>query len=143
MLYGQTNHNPPSRFLEAIPAAVVKTVDRSTRYGTTFAFGGGDHTNYGGDGEGGYRHAVDFERRAPRPRPVGKTFLEQQNAGAAKPASSAPVAAFAVGDRVRHAGFGEGTIVATAPMGSDTLLSIEFAVGVKKLMANYAKLEKL
>lgn len=142
LLYGQTNHNPPSRFLTAIPDKIVKTVDKSTRYATTFAFGGGDHQNYGGDGAFGERHAVDFSSRTPRPRPVGKTFLEQQNAGT-KPAVQKPAASFAVGDRVRHASFGDGTIIAASPMGSDTLLSIEFPAGVKKLMANYAKLDPL
>ncbi len=142
LLYGQTSHNPPSRFLAAIPDDILKTVDRSTRYATRFAFGGGDHQNYGGDGAYGERHAVDFSPRPSRPHSVGKTILEQQNAGA-KATVSAPVGSFAVGDTVRHANFGDGKIIATAPMGSDTLLSIEFPVGVKKLMANYAKLEKL
>ncbi len=142
MLYGQTNHNPPSQFLDAIPEEVLKTIDRSTRYATSFAFGGGDHQNYGGDGSFGERHAVDFTPRTPRPRSAGKTFLEQQNAPKVA-ASKTPAVAYAVGDKVRHASFGDGEIIATSPMGSDTLLSIQFPVGVKKLMANYAKLEKL
>ena len=142
LLYGQTNHNPPSRFLAAIPENVVKLTDKSTRYATTFAFGGGDHQNYGGDGAYGERHAVDFTPQRPRPRVVGKTILEQQNA-ARKSAAPTAAGTFSVGDRVRHPSFGDGKIVATTPMGSDTLLSIEFSVGVKKLMANYAKLEKL
>ena len=142
LLYGQTNHNPPSRFLAAIPENVVKLTDKSTRYATTFAFGGGDHQNYGGDGTYGERHAVDFTPQRPRPRVVGKTILEQQNA-AQKSAAPAAAGTFSVGERVRHPSFGDGKIVATTPMGSDTLLSIEFSVGVKKLMANYAKLEKL
>ena len=154
MLYGQTTHNPPSRFLSAVPAAITETDDRSTHYGPTFAFGGGDHRNYGGDYHrtpeeqfystrqpyGGERHAVDYGSRNSRPRPVGKTFLEQQNT--VKTSKTAATCSYEVGDKVRHPSFGDGTIVAASPMGSDTLLSIEFSVGVKKLMANYAKLEK-
>ena len=142
MLYGQTNHNPPSRFLAAIPDTVMDTTDKSTRIATTFAFGGGDHQHFGGDGAFGQRYATDFAPQRPRPRFGGKTILEQQNA-ASKSSAPAAAGAFAVGDRVRHPGFGDGTIVAAAPMGSDTLLSVEFSVGVKKLMANYAKLEKI
>ena len=155
MLYGQTTHNPASRFLNAVPAAIMETDDRSTRYGPTFTFGGGDHRNYGGDYHrtpeeefystrqpyGGERHTVDYRSGASRPRPVGKTFLEQQNTK--KTAVSKPAGSYAVGDTVRHPSFGDGKIVAASPMGSDTLLSIEFPAGVKKLMANYAKLEKL
>ena len=50
---------------------------------------------------------------------------------------------FAVGDRVRHAIFGTGEIVALRAMGADTLYEVRFDSGdVKKLMATYAKLTR-
>ncbi len=55
-----------------------------------------------------------------------------------------PVGTYRPGDRIRHKTFGEGMIVGAVPMGSDTLLEIAFEkVGTKKLMANFARLEKL
>lgn len=51
---------------------------------------------------------------------------------------------FSEGDTVRHKIFGEGTVLSASSMGSDTLLEVKFEkVGVKKLMANFAALEKL
>ena len=52
--------------------------------------------------------------------------------------------ALAVGDTVSHKVFGKGKITAATPMGNDTLLAISFeATGDKRVMANFAKLEKL
>ena len=51
---------------------------------------------------------------------------------------------FASGDRVKHMTFGEGTVLAAKPMGSDILYEIAFdGAGTKKLMATYAKLKKI
>ena len=48
-----------------------------------------------------------------------------------------------VGDQIVHPNFGRGMILSAKPMGNDTLLEIAFDnVGTKKLMANYARLEK-
>ena len=53
-------------------------------------------------------------------------------------------AQFAAGDRVRHMTFGEGEIISVKPMGADTLYEIMFdSVGMKKLMATYARLKKV
>ncbi|MCL2068546.1 MAG: UvrD-helicase domain-containing protein [Oscillospiraceae bacterium] len=48
------------------------------------------------------------------------------------------------GDRVRHRVFGEGEVLSAKPMGGDILLEIAFdTAGTKKIMANFAGLEKL
>ena len=61
-------------------------------------------------------------------------------AGAAAKTASAP---YTVGETVHHAGFGTGVIVQTMPMAGDTLLVIDFdKAGRKKLMANYARLQR-
>ncbi len=64
--------------------------------------------------------------------------------------SAAPVFAkktaplLAAGDRVKHITFGEGEILSVRPMGADALYEVRFSDGnVKKLMATYAKLQKL
>ena len=61
-----------------------------------------------------------------------------------KPAAApAPSFDFNCGDRVKHKTFGNGTLVAKTPMGSDFLLEVQFdTVGTKKIMANFAKLTK-
>ncbi|MCL2019132.1 MAG: UvrD-helicase domain-containing protein [Oscillospiraceae bacterium] len=51
---------------------------------------------------------------------------------------------FSDGERIRHNIFGEGTVIDVNPMGGDLLLEIIFdKVGTKKLMANFAKIEKI
>lgn len=53
-------------------------------------------------------------------------------------------ASLSVGDIVYHKVFGNGTILSAKPMGNDMLIEINFNnVGNKKLMANYARLEKI
>ncbi len=53
-------------------------------------------------------------------------------------------ASLSVGDIVYHKVFGNGTILSAKPMGNDMLIEINFTnVGNKKLMANYARLEKI
>jgi len=48
------------------------------------------------------------------------------------------------GERVRHKIFGEGTVIDVSPMGGDYLLEIMFdKVGTKKIMANFARIEKV
>ena len=52
--------------------------------------------------------------------------------------------AFHGGDRVKHKVFGEGVIVSCKALGSDTLVEINFKnIGNKKLMAKFAKLERV
>ena len=64
-------------------------------------------------------------------------------AGSGKKAEKAKET-FKPGDRVKHHSFGEGEILSVKPMGADTLYEIVFdRVGTKKLMATYAKLQKL
>ena len=48
------------------------------------------------------------------------------------------------GTRVSHITFGSGTIVSARDLGGDVLYEVDFdTVGKKKLMATYARLEKI
>ena len=50
----------------------------------------------------------------------------------------------APGETVKHKVFGNGMIISSVSVGNDSLLEISFdSVGTKKIMANFAKLEKL
>lgn len=61
-----------------------------------------------------------------------------------KPVSAMDVPEFKKGDRVRHRKFGEGTIVSAQQFGKDAILLIDFDhAGAKRLMAAFAKLEKI
>ena len=63
-------------------------------------------------------------------------------AGAKKPAAAAQ--SYSVGETVKHKAYGTGVILGVQKMANDTMLEIAFEkVGTKKIMANYAKLEKV
>lgn len=160
MLYGQTGHNPPSRFIGDIPAELTEEIDRTSSFGGfggdfggsrySGGYGGGRYggqTSFGGYGGGGYTYTSKWtETPAPKKSGYGAKppHTTSPTVGQApKPVSTEPCR-FAVGDVVKHASFGEGKILSMTAMAGDTLLVIDFdKAGQKKLMANYAKLEKV
>ena len=63
--------------------------------------------------------------------------------GAGKPMQKGQTG-FQPGDGVRHKVFGDGIVLSAVPMGNDRLLEIAFdKVGTKKIMENFARLEKI
>lgn len=121
MLYGTTNRNMASRFLREIPFGVTKdiTVKAFTPRGAFTRSAFAENTHVQNSSSAHKFGQVDFER-------------------------SDSSARFEVGDTVRHKAFGTGVVLSANPMGNDVLLEIAFdRAGTKKLMANFAKLEKL
>ena len=161
MLYGQTNRNPASRFLQDIPQELTEEINRVHSYGGFGGdLGGGRYgqTSFGGYGSaynssrssqsGGFSYSAQKQESTPvrsayasaAPRAAGA----QVTVGKAPKATSTGACRFAVGDVVTHASFGTGTIMSASAMAGDTLLVINFdKVGQKKLMANYANLKKV
>jgi DNA helicase-2/ATP-dependent DNA helicase PcrA len=84
--------------------------------------------------------------RARRTEVVADTMWSRRAATVPAPQRSAsqPGLEFAAGDRVRHSHFGEGVIVNVKPVPGDVEATVAFAGGggVKRLMLNFAKLEK-
>ena len=51
---------------------------------------------------------------------------------------------YAVGDTVEHKVFGRGQVLSMTPMAGDTLVEVRFEKkGVKKIMANFARLNRV
>ena len=125
MLFGTTSRNLPSRFMIEIPDALTERTGRQPASQRTFdslARGDYENRNYSGNGY--------------------LSKINQKPQTAEKP--KAPTVSFNVGDSVMHKVFGKGVIVSSKPMGSDAMLEIAFqSAGTKKLMANYAKLQKI
>ena len=153
MLYGQTNRNAPSRFIGDIPTELTEEIDRTSSFSD---FGGGYGGGYGGSrygGQtsfGGYGGGYSYGASKKETTPVRSGYSSTPSRGAGVTVGQTPKATavgpcrFAVGDVVKHASFGTGKIVSTSAMAGDTLLVIDFdKVGQKKLMANYAKLDKV
>ena len=120
MLYGKTGINEISRFVKEIPKELIKEEKRAgAQYG---AYGG--YANQSQTRQSGAR--VYFSEHTQLKTPQEKTEI------------------FGVGDRVRHATFGEGEIFSARPMGGDVLYEVVFErVGTKKLMGNFARMKKI
>ncbi|WP_201524893.1 UvrD-helicase domain-containing protein [Bordetella pseudohinzii] len=125
MLHGQTRYAMRSRFLEEIPEAHLKWLTPRAGAGNGFASGGIAWTERGD--AYGRRQTGAIAPRAPRTGTSGVTVGEIQ---------------YRVGQGVRHARFGEGTIIGLSGNGQDAQAQIQFRdVGTKTLALGIAKLD--
>lgn len=119
MLFGMTMRNPPSQFLEEIDKSLLE--EKTSR------------------------------RQSKRGIPAGNaesvqsiSLLQQQMAASKKRVYQAQPKEFHVGERVRHAVFGDGTVLSIIKMANDAMLEVGFdQVGTKRLMASHPKIKKL
>jgi DNA helicase-2/ATP-dependent DNA helicase PcrA len=127
MLFGQTQRNPVSRFVAEIPMGLFLAKSARSAGPSSYAVAG----RTSGGSTGGFRAAA--------PPPTWKDVA--QNA-ARRNAEAGASSAFKLGEKVRHADFGLGTVV---KLDGDTLLTIAFRepVGIKQLDTGFAKLEKV
>ena len=137
-LFGGTQYNPPSRFLDEIPADLVRDVEghrRASRSGRVYGGGGGGWRS-GGERRrpGGLRVAAGKDR-----------IVERALESSRKPSrSGAEGLGLKVGDDVRHNVFGEGVILDMSGSGDKTEALVRFpAAGEKRLLLSWAPLEKL
>ena len=138
MLYGTTSRNMQSRFVGEIPDEV--TEDRTVKLRSSFSTSTSDYGSHFGTPAKPHK----YSRSTPIPR--GEATRASSVAHAFGQVNSAATShtSYAVGDTVRHKTFGTGVVISAQPMGNDTLMEIAFdKAGTKKLMANFAKLEKL
>lgn len=119
MLFGMTMRNPPSQFLEEIDKSLLE--EKTSR------------------------------RQSKRGIPAGNaesvqsiSLLQQQMAASKKRVYQAQPKESHVGERVRHAVFGDGTVLSITKMANDAMLEVGFdQVGTKRLMASHPKIKKL
>ena len=122
-LYGNTEMNPPSQFLDDIPAELVNGRGMKERKQQA-------------------RGTVRDQRtaRATAWSPPAANRSNTGRAGAAQPSSRQPK--FKPGQRVTHGVFGQGVVIKTELADDDEYVSVAFpGLGIKKLMASFAKLE--
>ncbi len=121
--WGQPSYNPPSRFLEEIPATHVVEADRGER-------------------SGGLRCGVRGGGVAVVVR--SRSSASGASGFATRRTSEKPVVSLAVGDRVTHDQFGLGTVVAVKGTGANAEATIDFGdEKPKRLLLRYAPVEKL
>lgn len=135
MLYGQTSRNMPSRFLREIPSSVIDDQSVVARRSTSFTSA---HSGFSSGARGGSSYTSSSKIGSAR-----QSSNSAHKFGQAGNAAQNSNVDYKVGDTVSHKSFGTGTILTITPMGGDMLLEVAFdKAGTKKMMANYARLEK-
>lgn len=141
-MWGQSQYNPASQFLEEIPNDLVEWkregTSRQSGWGST-PIGSG---RYGGSfwGAGTSRGAASATAGfdADVPAAVVRSKLTD---GRVQPQKE--VVAVVVGDKVNHTSFGNGTVIGVEGAGDKTVAKVKFDVGEKRLLLRYAPLTKL
>jgi DNA helicase-2/ATP-dependent DNA helicase PcrA len=125
--YGDYRAAQPSRFIDEVPAELMERVEPRVP------------SFYQQNSSSGFEFRANPYRRPRGPERVREETPsyryedEDQSRGAGK---------LEAGMRVRHAMFGVGTVISVEPLDGDAKLVVRFpGVGMKRLLAKYAKLE--
>ena len=132
-IFGSTQYNPPSRFLDEIPAELITEVGGRKRGQAGSGWRSSARTRRDDDTEGriwgGRQRIVESAIRAGQRTEVN---TGSQNLG------------LKVGDDVRHDKFGEGVIIDVIGAGDKAEARVRFReAGEKQLLLSWARLEKL
>ena len=162
--WGTPQEMPPSRFLDDIPAELLD-VRRAATSGERMrasyggSYGSGSYSS-GSYGSGSYGRSRSREGRDPwgdtdtgafgsgrggaSAQPAGVRKVTRMGvAPAAKPAEDKPVLSLKVGDRIKHATLGAGTVTGIEGEGPRTVARIRFGLGEKRLLVRMAPMEKI
>lgn len=157
--WGTPQEMPPSRFLDDIPAELLD-VRRAATSGERMRASYGGSYGSGSYGSGAYGRSRRSEGRDPWGERDAGAFgsgrggAAAQTAGArtvtrmgvtpaAKPAEDKPVLSLKVGDRVKHATLGAGTVTGVEGEGPRTVARIRFGMAEKRLLVRMAPMEKI
>ena len=162
--WGTPQEMPPSRFLDDIPAELLDVRRAATSgermrasYGGSYGSGSHGSASYG---SGSYGRSRSREGRDPwgdtdtgafgsgrggtSAQPAGVRKVTRMGVTpAAKPAEDKPVLSLKVGDRIKHATLGAGTVTGIEGEGPRTVARIRFGLGEKRLLVRMAPMEKI
>lgn len=126
-IYGNTVTYPPSRFLQEIPARLVKTIKRQERFSALENFK-----------QVSEKYSARLQKPASTFNP--HSFMPQKPAAAAGGTGTR----FNTGDKVSHSKWGEGMVVSVKDSPDGQEVKVAFAgAGVRSLLTKYAVLKKL
>jgi DNA helicase-2/ATP-dependent DNA helicase PcrA len=140
-LFGGTQYNPPSRFLDEIPEELVRAIDGNRRASRRWRAGSAGSRGYDrhdrsaslvGGIAGGRERIVDAALRVRDPAQQRPSRSGAEDLG------------LRIGDDVRHNTFGEGVILDLSGSGDKTEALVRFRdAGEKRLLLSWAPLAKL
>ena len=140
-LFGQSQYNPPSRFLDEVPKELFD------RQGNVDSSIDSDRASYRARTDWAMGRVPEYRRRDDESDDNSWERNRERKVNAAlrtpKPSNSQELG-LRVGDDVRHATFGEGVIIDIKGAGDNAEVTIRFVdAGTKHLMLTWAPLEKL
>ena len=149
MLHGQTQYNPPSRFLDEIPPDLMVEAEGSRRAGARAGGGGGDRRSQT-ESSGG---SDWFDPVPPRHGGPGGSGAEPDGlvfgSGSGPPRDPGPSSTMAhelglkVGDDVVHRAWGDGLVLSVSGEGDRAEAVVRFAGrGDKRLLLAWAPLKR-
>jgi DNA helicase II / ATP-dependent DNA helicase PcrA len=143
-IFGSTQYNPPSRFLEEIPAELVEHQgqhrrggrgSRSESWGSRWRDDDDGGRVFGRGGRSGWSTDPAKERMVEAALRSGRSGTPST--------TGAQALGLRVGDDVRHAKFGEGVILQLVGEGDKTEAVVRFrGAGEKRLLLSWSPLEK-
>ncbi len=144
--WGQPQYYPASRFLTEIPARLLdwrrEVSARAIGSGDGYRSGSGSYGS-GSYGSGGYG-SERSSRLGSGDYGTAPAVARLASRSTGRSGGNRPLLALAVGDRVNHASFGLGKILAVNGEAERTQVEVDFgSEGVKRLLLRYAPLEKL
>lgn len=133
LLYGRTQNNPPSRFLEEMDSDVLEYANGTTQTPASIAAFQPAATYRQRWKNDRYERAVSQTYEEPK---VTQSVSQQGSSGADK-------MGWNVGDKAIHKKWGTGMVVQTTGEGDGLQLDIAFKdIGIKRLLASFAPIEK-
>ena len=150
-LFGSTQYNPPSRFLEEIPAELLSEVEGS-RSQRRKSPGKMSQSSWGGNRDGQVDAAISRGRKTGGTKAFsggaqkkGSWAGTEVGVGVQRPEpSGADDIGLKTGDGVRHSTFGEGVLINLRGSGENIEATVRFSDGREKvLLLSWAPLEKI
>ncbi len=163
MMRGEIQFNKQSRFVDEVPRHLLKMsgsqlntrlrddagVRKAASHEAGARFGHEYNVSSGSSyskGTSGYSYGIPGTAKGTADRSNGLAGISKGLSGLSKGISGVANAAdlgYEVGDTVRHIKFGEGKVTNLVKGGKDYEVTVEFSVGVKKMLASFAKLVKV
>lgn len=139
LLYGKTNYNRPTRFLNEISSSLLDYQGLARPANTSFkaSYVNGKAVQFG---QGmSLAQALQERKRQAAPSSISSSQLPFGK----NVAANQPTIDWAIGDIAHHKKWGDGTVLEVSGSGSSQELKINFPeVGLKKLLASVAPIEK-
>lgn len=139
LLYGKTNYNRPTRFLNEINSSLLDYQGLARPANTSFkaSYVNGKAVQFGQ----GMSPAQALQERKRQAAP--SSISSSQLPFGKNVAANQPTIDWAIGDIAHHKKWGDGTVLEVSGSGSSQELKINFPeVGLKKLLASVAPIEK-